>query len=40
MGRHFSPRYDQVILVSGYPVLQLLIDHNIDVQLVFFGLPN
>ena len=28
MGRNLSPRCGQVILVSGYPV----IDHNIDVQ--------
>ena len=34
MGRHLRPRYGQVILVSGYPVLQLSIDHNIDVQYV------
>ena len=32
MGQHLSPRSGQVILVSGYPVLQLSIDHNIDVQ--------
>ena len=29
MGGHLSPRYGQVILVSGY----LSIDHNIDVRL-------
>ena len=34
MGRHLSPRYGQVILVSGYLFWQLSIDHNIDVQYV------
>ena len=32
MGRHLSPRYGQVILISGYLVWQLSIDHNFDVQ--------
>ena len=32
MGRHLSPLYGHVILVSGYPVWQLLIDYSIDVQ--------
>ena len=36
MGGHFSPRYGQVILVSGY----LSIDHNIDVQLVLSCAPK
>ena len=27
-----SPQYSHVILVGGYPVLQLSIDHNTDVQ--------
>ena len=38
MGRHLSPRYGQVILVSGCPVF-----HNIDVQpvqLVFSWAPK
>ena len=29
MGRHLSPPYIQVILVSGYSAWQLSIDHNI-----------
>ena len=33
MGRQWSPRYSQVIPVSGCPVLTAVIDHNIDVQL-------
>ena len=33
MGRHLSPRNGQVILVSGYAVLS--IDDNIDVQSAF-----
>ena len=40
MGRHLSPRYDQVILVSGTLFWQLSIDHNIDVQLVFSWAPK
>ena len=40
MGRHLSLRYGQVILVSGYPFLQLSIDHNIDVQSVFYWAPK
>ena len=40
MGRHLSPRYGHVILASGYPVLQLSIDHNIDVQSVFSWAPK
>ena len=28
MGRHLSPRYGQVILVSGYPVLTAVIFLN------------
>ena len=32
MGRHLSPRYGQVILVSGYPGLTAV--KNIDVQYV------
>ena len=32
MGRHLSPRYGQVILVSGYLFWQRSIDDNIDVQ--------
>ena len=32
MGRHLSPQYGQVILVSGYPVF--------DVQLVFYWAPK
>ena len=35
MGRHLSPQYGQVILVSGYLVWQLSIDHNIDIQYVY-----
>ena len=27
-----SPQYSHIILVGGYPVLQLSIDHNTDVQ--------
>ena len=34
MGQHQSPRYSQVILVSGALFWQLSIDHNIDVQYV------
>ena len=44
MGRHLNPRFGWVILVSGYCVLQLSIDHNIDVQygcnISFAALPN
>ena len=44
MGRHLSPRYGQVILVSRRPVWHLSVDHNIDVQYVcnisFPMLPN
>ena len=45
MGRHLSPRYGQVVLVSGYLVLTAVkIDQNIDVQYVciisFPVLPN
>ena len=40
MVMNLSPRYGQVILVSGYPVLTLSIDHNIDVQYVcIFSFP-
>ena len=43
-GRHLSPRYGQVILVSGSSVLTAVIDQNIDVQYVciisFPVLPN
>ena len=37
MGRHLSPRFGQVIVVSGYPVLTAVnkIDDNIDVQSAF-----
>ena len=34
MGRHLSPRYGQVVLVSGCPVLTVAIDQYIDVQYV------
>ena len=34
MGRNLSPRYGQVIVVSGILFWQLSIDHNIDVQYV------
>ena len=37
MGRHLSPRYGQVILVSGYPVLTA---DNIDVQSAFSWAPK
>ena len=44
MGRHLNPRFGWMILVSGYCVLQLSIDHNIDVQygcnISFAVLPN
>ena len=40
MGRHLSLRYGQVILVIGYPVWQLSIDPNIDVQSVFSWAPK
>ena len=46
MGRHLSPQYGEVILVSEYPVLTALIsiDYNIDVQyeciISFPVLPN
>ena len=40
MGRHLSPRYGQVILVSGCPVLIVSINLNIDVQLVFSWAPK
>ena len=30
MGRHLSPQYDHVILVSRYPALTA--DHNMEVQ--------
>ena len=44
MGGHLSPQYGQVILFRRYPVWQLSIDHNIDVQYVcnisFPMLPN
>ena len=44
MNRHLSPRYGQVILVSGYLFWQLSNDHNTDVQYVcnisFPVLPN
>ena len=44
MGQYLSLRDDQVIIVSGYTVSQLTIDHNIDgicVQYQFApGLPN
>ena len=32
MGRHLSPRYGHVILVSEYPVLTAVNNHNMDVQ--------
>ena len=32
MNCSLSPQYSHVILVGGYPVLQLSIDHNTDVQ--------
>ena len=35
MGRHLSPRYGQLIVVSGYVFWQLSIDDNIDVQSAF-----
>ena len=35
MGRHLSPRYSQVILVSGYLVLIAVNCYNIDVQYVY-----
>ena len=34
MGRHLSPRYGQVILVSGYPVLRAVNWSHVDVQYV------
>ena len=37
MSRHLSPRYGQVILVSGYPVLTA---DNIDVQSAFSWAPK
>ena len=43
MGRHLSPRYGQVILVSEYVFWQLSIYHNIDdidVQSVSSELPK
>ena len=40
MGRHLSPRYGQVTLVSDILFWQLSIDHNIDVQLVFYWAPK
>ena len=40
MGKHFSPRYGQGILVSDTLFWQLSIDHNIVVQLVFFWAPK
>ena len=45
MGRHLSPRYGQVILVSGYPFVELLnngfpliyqIVHKLLTALTFF----
>ena len=33
-GRHLSPRYGQVILVSGYPVLRAVNWSHVDVQYV------
>ena len=38
--RQLSPEYGQMILVSGNPVLQLSIDHNVDVQSVFSWVPK
>ena len=32
MGGHLSRQQGHVILVSGYPVWQLSIGHNMDVQ--------
>ena len=40
MGQHLSPRYGQVILVSGYLFWQLSIDHNVDVQSVSSWAPK
>ena len=40
MSGHLSPRYGQVILVSGYPVLTAVNDYNIDVRLVFSWAPK
>ena len=34
MGRHLSPRYGQVILVRGYPVLTAVLITIFDVQYV------
>ena len=38
MGRILSPRYGQVILASGHPVLQLSIAHIVNVQYKRCGL--
>ena len=40
MGRHLSPRYGHVVLVSGYPILTIVNEHNIDVQLAFSWAPK
>ena len=42
MGRHLSPPFGQVIVVSGYPVLTAVnnIDDNIDVQSAFSWAPK
>ena len=40
MGRHLSPRYGLVILVSDTLFSQLLIDHNIEVPHQFSYAPK
>ena len=40
MGRHLSPRFGQVIVVSGYPILTAAIDDNIDVTSAFSWAPK
>ena len=40
MGRHLSPRYGHVKMVSGYSVLTTVNYHNIDLQHQFAGSNN
>ena len=36
MGRHLRPRYGQMILASGYPVLTSVDNMNVQYQIVGF----